>query len=163
MDRLGDAQGMAGPVEKVGVGEGHMRRAHRHELGHIANDNLFGHDAKPAVVDDGQRAVLATMRAAVARLDSAGQSLLAAQHEPRIALQRRQQIAGRREEGTAAQVHDHLPVGVGRDRLVVPARPFEKGGFVLPDDHPVNNASGQSAAHGGVKAVQAHRQVGTPR
>ncbi len=52
MDRLGDPHGVPGPVEEVRVGKGHMLCAHRHELGHVAHDDLFGHDAKAAVVHD---------------------------------------------------------------------------------------------------------------
>ena len=162
MDRLGDPHGVAGPVEEVRVGEAHVPRAQRHELGHVAHDDLLRHDAETPVVDDRATGSAATMRAAVARLNGPGKPLLVADDEPGVALQRRQEIARRRREPAAAKVHhDVTGVAVGRRLACSPLAHASSAGSYSPTiTRSAKPAVSRVVPHACVEAVEADRMSG---
>ena len=123
VDRLGDSDCVPRPVQEVRITEGDVPGAHGHELGHVAQYDLFGYDTKTTVVHDRQRAVTTAVRAAVARLDCAGESLLVAYYEPGVAIERRQKVACRCFEATPAELNHHVLGTCGHPRTTGPVRP----------------------------------------
>ena len=101
--------GVVGPVQEVGVAEGQVAGAHAHELGHVGQDVLHADHPGAPVVDHGDRAVPAPMGAAVAGLDIAGETLLFPDHQPGVAVERRQELSGGQPETLPAEVHHGAP------------------------------------------------------
>ena len=102
------AQSMARPIEEVGVAERDVPCAGRDLLGDVGDDGRDVDDPDAAVVHDGHRAVTAAVDAPAARLDVPGESLLAVDPEPAVAIERRERISPRHHPsaGCAADMHD---------------------------------------------------------
>ncbi len=117
MHGVDDAARVVHAVEEVGVGERDVLRTRGDLLGDVAQHRVDRRDADPAVIDDGHRAVAATVGAAPARLDDGHQTFVVALHQSRVAIERRQQVPRRCHRvggGGTAQVH-HAAVVVSLD------------------------------------------------
>jgi hypothetical protein len=158
-----DPAGVLGPVEEVGVTEGDVAGARRHQLVHVGQDHLLVDRPGPALVDDRHRAVPAPVRAAVGGLDVAHQAVVVADRQVGVAVEGGQQVAGGQGEGAPAQLDRHrrrfpvLPRRSGRQAV----HPCHQRRLVLPGDDPVGDRPHREVpAHRGVEPVEAH---GDPR
>ena len=132
-------------VQEIGVAEGDVARSHGHELGDVGHHGVLAHQAGAAVVDDGHGTVPAPVRAAVAGLDVAGQAAFAPEGKAGVAVEAREEVAGREPEPAPPEL-DH---GVG------PAPARRPGRRV-----PATSASTQATRRGSYSPAMARSATG---
>ncbi len=162
MQRTHDRQRVAPAVEEVRITEGDVARAEAHQAVDIAHDSLGLDDPDAAVIDRGHGAVPAAVHAPVAGLHVADQPLLSAHRQAGVALQSRQQLAGRELEAAALQVDDRRLGGWGRrGRSRQALHPGAERRLILARDRPRAQLTGdQLATDRRVQPVEADRQPG---
>ena len=163
--RAHDRQRVAPAVEEVGVAERDVAGAHADEALDVAQDRVGLHDADPPVVDGGDRAVPAAMRAAVAGLDVADQPLLAADRQPGVALEPGSSSrAGGSKVPRCRWMIGRSPAAAGACAAGQLVDPGHQRRLVLAGDHPrAELALDELAADGGVEPEEADRQRGCSR
>ena len=111
VQRAGDGQRVARPIEKIGVAERDVGRAGLDLLAHVREQDLDGHDEEAPAVDRRDGAVPAPVLAAAARLDVRHQLLPVVSLQPRVFLQRRELRAARHGEAELLQHRERPRTG----------------------------------------------------
>ncbi len=124
-------------VQEVGIAEGDVLRAELDELLHVVEDRLHVKATGPPVVDDRDRAVPASVGAAVGAAHGTHEAAFVTHREPHVALERREELAGRTGHGAR-----------GREVLC------RRGAF-----HPGDEQLGVAGRHDVVGDVRAHARV----
>ncbi len=165
VDGVDHAGRMVRAVEEIGIAEGDVAGPHVHELGDVGDDGVLGDQSGAPVVDHGDRAVTAPVRAPVARLHVAGQAAFGPEGHLCVAVQAGEEMAGGQAEASPPELDDGavLPVvrRAGRGEGVDPG---DEPGLVLSADGEVRHRRNPlGAVETGVQAVEAQRDVGPLR